>query len=107
MLEAATPNRPTFNELSAFPGLSMTSFGLGGAAVTGTVTGSDGAQRPISYRWYETDIHQVLGYGTWTDADRAFDLLSSQLAHGKAPSFGPYRPDLARDAAFDSLNRLR
>ena len=107
VLEAATPNRPTFNELTAFPGLSMTSIGLGGAAITGTVTGADGAARPVSFRRYETDIHEVVGYGTWTDADIAFDDLASQLAKGKTPDAGPYRPDLARNAAFDSLNRLR
>jgi hypothetical protein len=107
VLESATPNRPTFNELSASTSLSLSSLGVGGAAITGTVTGVDGTTQPISYRWHETDFRQVRGYTTWTDAYRAFDWLASDIAHGKAPNAGPYRPDLASNAAFDSRGRFR
>ena len=107
VIESATPNRPTFNEMGAEPGLSLSSVGLGGAAVTGTVTGPDGTARPISFRRHETDFHRVTAYSTWTDAEMAFDSLASAIAHGEAPNVGPYRPDLHADAAFDDLGRLR
>ena len=38
VIESATPNRPTFNELSAETSLSMTSIGLGGAAYSRAVS---------------------------------------------------------------------
>src|SRR4051812_48407106 len=47
VLEAATPNRPTFEQLGRVPGLSMWSIGLGGASITGTVTLADGTTQPI------------------------------------------------------------
>lgn len=107
VLEAATPNRPTFDELGATPGLSMRSIGLGGAAISGTVTRADGTAQPLSYRWFETDLRNVIGYNTWTDAERAFDGLARRLSKGQVPNDGPYHPDLQAKAAFDSLNRLR
>ncbi len=107
VLEAAHPNRPTFNEMSASTGLSLRSIGVGGAAVTGTVTTSDGASQPLSYRWFEDDLKNVIGYSTWTDADRAFQSLASQLARGHVPNQGPYHPDLQARAAFDSYDRFR
>ena len=107
VIESATPNRPTFNELSAETSLSMTSIGLGGAAITGTVTGADGVARPIAYDWHETDLRQVFAYTTRTDAGLAFDRLASAIAHGEAPNGSRYRPDLASAAAFDVHNRFR
>ena len=107
VLESATPNRPTFNELSAVTSLSLNSIGLGGAAITGTVTRTDGVVESVSYTWHETDLRQVIGYTTWTDAGLAFDRLASAIAHGKTPNGRPYHPDLASTAAFDSLNRFR
>jgi hypothetical protein len=107
VLESATPNRPTFNEMGAFPGLSLSSLGVGGAVISGTVTGPDGVARPILYQWRETDIHRVRGYSTWTDAELAFDRLADELRRGKAPNDGHFRPDLTSAAAFDGLNRLR
>jgi hypothetical protein len=100
VLEAATPNRPTFQQMSALTGLSLRSVGLGGAAVTGTVTQADGSTQPLSYRWYETDLRNVIGYTTWTDAGRTFSRLATQIAAGKTPNQGPYRPDLASRPAF-------
>jgi hypothetical protein len=100
VLEAATPNRPTFKQLGQPTGMSLRSVGLGGAVVTGKVTRADGSTQPISYSWYETNLHNVIGYTTWTDADRTFSRLASQLASGKTPNQGPYRPDLASRPAF-------
>ncbi len=107
VIESATPNRPTMAEMGAVTGLSLSSIGLGGAVISGTVTAADGTVQPISYRWHETDLRQVRGYATWSDADRAFDWLASEIARGKVPNDGPYHPDLASNAAFDSLGRLR
>jgi len=106
VLESATPNRPTFNLLGAYPGLSMFSLGLGGAAVTGSAVMPDGTTKPLSYRWRETDLRWAVGSTTWTDAERTFDRLASQLAKGRIPNQGPYKPDRG-PAAFDSLNRFR
>jgi hypothetical protein len=106
VLESATPNRPTSNQLGR-NGLSMRSLGLGGAVITGTVTGADGVIKPISFRWQEQFLRNVIGYTTWTDADRAFQMVASDIARGRAPNQGPYRPDLASRAAFtDTATRL-
>ncbi|HTK33965.1 MAG TPA: hypothetical protein VL358_01595 [Caulobacteraceae bacterium] len=107
VLESATPNHPTFNELVDQPGLSLLSVGLGGAAITGTVTGADGVAKPVSYRWHEIDLHQVVGYTTWTDANSVFDRFALEIARGKLPNDGPYHPDLTSYAAFDSQGRYR
>lgn len=92
VLEMATPNRPTFEQLGRRPGLSFHSLGIGGASVTGTVTLADGSLQPVSYRWYESDIRQAYYATTWSDAHRAFDMLAYKIARGKLPNQGPHRP---------------
>ena len=47
----ATPNRPTFAQLAAKPGLSMRSISIGGASIEGTETLAGGAPRHLSYSW--------------------------------------------------------
>jgi hypothetical protein len=79
----AKPNRPTFEQLSDTPGLSMMSFGLGGAEVEGAYVGPDGSRTPISFRWYAHDIEWAQGETTWGDARTAFDKLAMRLAHGR------------------------
>jgi hypothetical protein len=76
------PNRPTFKQLGDVPGLSMQSFGVGGAALEGVVTDADGRQTPIAYRWYETDIRQSYAHWVWSDAEFAFDRFARKLAAG-------------------------
>lgn len=100
VLEMATPNRPTFEQLGRRPGLSFWSIGLGGASVTGTITRADGVVQPVSYRWYESDIRQVRGHTTWTDAERAFDMLSYRIARGNIPNQGPHRIGHKEDGLF-------
>jgi hypothetical protein len=90
VLEMATPNRPTFEQLGRRPGLSFLSFGNGGASVTGTVTLADGSVQPVSYRWYENDIRQAHYASTWTDAHRAFDMLAYNIGRGRLPNQGPH-----------------
>lgn len=92
VIEYARPNRPTFNQLSLEPSLSVNSLAIGGATVTGTAYTADGASRPLRFSWYESDLSQEYGVTTWSDADRAFQLLGEELAHGRTPDrFGPGR----------------
>jgi hypothetical protein len=100
VLEMATPNRPTFEQLGRRPGLSMWSIGVGGASVTGTVTRADGTVEPVSYRWYEQDIRNARGSTTWSDANRAFNMLSHRIARGTIPDQGPHRTGHREDGLF-------
>ena len=77
------PNRPTFKQLGDTPGLSMQSFGIGGAAVTGKVIAADGSETPLAYSWYETDIRNAHANWVWSDAELAFDRLARKLARGQ------------------------
>ena len=83
ILSAATPNRPTFQQLSNTPGLSFESFGIGGATIDGTLTTPDGTVTPVHYRYYETDIRQAQHNGTWEDAEHAFDQFARNLSRGQ------------------------
>lgn len=78
----AKPNRPTFEQLGARPGLSMRSIGIGGASISGEEIGPNG-RRPVSYSFWETDIRNERGAATWSDAERAFDLFARQYATGR------------------------
>lgn len=80
VIEDARPNRPTWREMSAKPGLSYQSFGVGGARVSGEYRSASGARTPVAYGWYETDIRWAQYGSTWSDADQAFDRLATRLA---------------------------
>lgn len=82
MLTDAKPNRPTFKQLGDTPGLSMQSFGVGGAAISGKIVAADGTETPLSYRWYETDIRQASFNWIWSDAEWTFDRFARRLARG-------------------------
>jgi len=77
------PNRPTFKQMADTPGLSMESFGIGGASIEGRVVAADGAESPVSYRWYETDIRNSRANWIWSDAEWAFDRFARRLARGE------------------------
>lgn len=79
----AKPNRPTFKQMGDTPGLSMESFGVGGAAIEGRAISMDGEVTPIRYRWYETDIRQARHNTTWSDAQYAINRFAVQLGRGK------------------------
>ena len=83
VLADAKPNRPTFTQLGHTPGLSMESFGLGGARIEGELVSADGTSQPVGYSWYETDIRQSRYQTTWGDADLTFDQFADRVAHGK------------------------
>jgi len=76
-------NRPTFKQLGDTPGLSMQSFGIGGAAIEGRIVAADGTATPISYRWYETDIRESYARWIWSDAETTFDRFARKLAKGE------------------------
>ena len=78
----AKPNRPTFKQLTDQPGLSMESFGVGGATIEGKAVAVDGTVTPLGYRWYETDIRNARYQTTWGDADTAIYQFANRLARG-------------------------
>lgn len=82
VIEDATPNRPTMQQMSKTPGLSYESRGIGGAEISGVLTTADGASIPVSYRWYESDIANVRVSSTWSDAQTSFDRFARKLAKG-------------------------
>lgn len=77
------PNRPTFKQMVDVPGLSMQSFGVGGAAIEGRIIAADGTESPIDYSWYETDIRQSYANWVWHDAEWTFDRFARRLARGQ------------------------
>ncbi len=78
------PNRPTLQQASDRPGLSMIdSRSIGGATIEGEIVTADGQTLPVRYDRYSTSIAEVWGYNTWYDADRAFDRLAINLAEGR------------------------
>lgn len=78
----AVPNRPTAEQLRGNPGLSLISFGIGGADISAEITSADGQTQTVTYRWYESDIRAAEGRGTWTDAERTFRRFARGLAEG-------------------------
>lgn len=73
-------NRPTFKQLGDRTGLSFQSFGIGGADVSGKAYDAAGnLLGQVSYDWYG-DIQWADTAWTWTDADRALNQFSRQLA---------------------------
>jgi hypothetical protein len=80
----AVPNRPTFKQLSDTPGLSLQSFGIGGAKIEGQAIAPGGAVTPLKYSWYEPDIRQTWANSTWSDAQWTISRFADQLASGKA-----------------------
>jgi hypothetical protein len=80
VIEDARPNHPTPQQMSATPGLSMESFGVGGARISGDYVDPAGRRTPIAYSWYEGDIRWARYGSTWHDAESAFDRLADRLA---------------------------
>jgi hypothetical protein len=83
VLTDVKPNRPTFKQMGDTPGLSMESFGVGGAAIEGRIVAADGQEQPVKYSWYETDIRQAYGNWIWHDAEWTFDRFARRLARGQ------------------------
>jgi hypothetical protein len=79
VIEDARPNRPTLQQMSSEPGLSFSSFGVGGAHVSGEYRAKSGERTLVDYSWYETDITRAPYSSTWSDADTAFERLANKL----------------------------
>ena len=78
------PNRPTFAQLAAQPGLDgMRSKSIGGATIEGEVILADGTRYPVRYDWYSSSLAEVRGFTTWQDASHAFDRFARRLATGR------------------------
>lgn len=80
----AKPNRPTFKQMGDKPGLSYESFSIGGASIQGRAVAADGTVTPLGYKWYESDITQVMPSGTWSDAEWTISRFAWNLARGDA-----------------------
>jgi hypothetical protein len=75
-----TANRPTFKELGDKPGLSMQSFGVGGADVSGTAFDTAGnVIGQASYDW-SGDIIWADTAWVWSDTDRTLSVFARKLA---------------------------
>jgi hypothetical protein len=86
----AKPNRPTMQQMTDMPGLSMESIAIGGAALRATLRDSSGAElRTVSYSWYESDIRDTLAATTWSDANRAIRWFSAQVKEAAAGTSKP------------------
>lgn len=81
-IEDARPNRPTMEQVSNKPGLDpIRSISLGGARVTGIAYDASGAQiATIDYKWYESDLTNVIAGTTWSDARESFDRFAHKFA---------------------------
>lgn len=78
----AKPNRPTFEQLSDRPGLdAIRSISIGGMELSGTAYDADGnVLATQDYEWFETNIRNTVGSGTWTDANRASRRFAKKFA---------------------------
>lgn len=83
-LEDVRNNRPTFEQLSRQPSLSMQSFALGGAELTGELVDASGTTLgTVEYEWFDTsmnDLEFARSAGVWTDANRAISRFSKRTA---------------------------
>jgi len=78
------PNRPTLQQATDRPGLSMIdSVSIGGATIEGEVITAEGQTLPVKFDHYSTNITEVVSYSTWHDAERAYDRLARNLAEGR------------------------
>ena len=76
-------NRPTFEQLSREPNLSLESFGIGGIELEAELIGADAVSRgEMTYVWYENDIRDGFARtaGIWSDARRGISRFSKRAA---------------------------
>lgn len=81
-IEDARPNRPTIQQVADKPGLdAIRSISLGGAELTGVAYDASGAEvGKLNYHWYESDLSNSVGVGTWSDARWTFDRFANRFA---------------------------
>jgi hypothetical protein len=74
----ADPNRPTSNQMAH--GLHASSISIGGAEIEAQLVSSTGeVLETFEYAWHSHSISDVVGYGRWTDARRAFGRFASSV----------------------------
>jgi hypothetical protein len=83
VLEDARPNRPTFAQLGANPGLSMRSISIGGARIGGRLVDGEGREHVFHMGFFETDIRNERAASVWSDAYLAFDMVAHRIASGR------------------------
>jgi len=77
----ARPNRPTFQQLSDTPGLSMSSISIGGAELRAVIRRAGAAPETVSHRYYSHDLaYASFGAGTWSDARRSIRGFAEKVA---------------------------
>lgn len=78
----AKPNRPTLGQLSDRPGLdAIRSISIGGMKLSGTAYNANGdILATQEYGWFENNLQDVIGAGTWSDANRASRRFASKMA---------------------------
>ena len=78
----AINNRPTANQLSNQPGLSIKSFGIGGAELSAELIDTTGNSLGImQYRYFEQDFRESTQFpGMWRDANKAFSRFAKKAA---------------------------
>jgi hypothetical protein len=81
-IEDAKPNRPTFKQASDKLGLDpMRSISIGGAKISGVAYDASGQEiGRYEHKWYESDLSNVIGAGTWSDARTSFDRFARRFA---------------------------
>ncbi len=79
------PNRPTYEQIARRPGLDAhRSVSIGGAEIEGEIIGADGTVTPLPrWDWYSHSITEVMGYGTWQDAEVAYARFATALTSGR------------------------
>ena len=92
VIQEAVPNRPTPAQIHGIPGLSPNAIALGGATVTGSVTGPDGSTQAVSYSWYEPDLRNHDGSGVWNAAKRTFQTVATAIGDGTPLDRGGPKP---------------
>lgn len=81
-LEDAEPSKPTFKQMADTPGLDyMRSMSLGGAKLRARALDKDDQViLDESFKWFERDLSHSMANGTWSDARRAFGIISRRVA---------------------------
>lgn len=76
----AKPNRPTFDQLGNTPGLSLQSFSIGGAELSGRTYDANGnVISVVTYEYTSPSITDARMAHTWHDADYAIYRFARRL----------------------------
>ncbi|XBQ15076.1 MAG: hypothetical protein ABL308_08890 [Oceanicaulis sp.] len=81
VIEDATPNRPTFQQLADRPSLSARTVSIGGARVTAVMSDPAGDELGrFAYSWRTPALDREQYTLVWTDAENAFDRFARMVA---------------------------